>query len=34
VYVETLLGTHKRYKDLVDTAFMGDSLFMAALDKV
>lgn len=32
-YVETVLKVHKRYNDLVNTAFKRDSGFVAALDK-
>eukprot|EP01121_Diplochlamys_sp_Union-15-3_P009627 TRINITY_DN2624_c0_g3_i1.p1 TRINITY_DN2624_c0_g3~~TRINITY_DN2624_c0_g3_i1.p1 ORF type:complete len:772 (-),score=134.47 TRINITY_DN2624_c0_g3_i1:29-2344(-) len=33
IYVETVLKVHKKYNDLVNTAFRGDSGFVAALDK-
>jgi len=33
MYVETVLKVHKKYNELVNTAFRGDSGFVAALDK-
>ena len=34
VYVQTVLGVHKKYNALVVTAFNRDAGFVAALDKV